>query len=259
MWNKVLLSSGDEVKWRVSNNVFEVRCSVNEKVIPDGCRLYVCSREYGNIHKMCIGSFSKKNGEFFVGKSYTAAYLELNNISSGGILDFEITGSDGAVVWMSGNIAENNEYKEEKDEDFSLTRAKNLLESACGKTENFDEADLIAFNTIRNMDKYDSTTLPCFVDFEWVRIGTVEECFGLSAVSHLIYDTAFLQMFCNFKEWYFGRQGNRMFAVCMGCTHDNTPFSNAEDCSVVAKCDGVNYYAVGIALLDDGQYFYRIC
>ena len=61
------------------------------------------------------------------------------------------------------------------------------------------------------------------------------------------------------REWFFGKQDERLFAVCVRNICGNNPFVNAADCTVTQGDDSGEFYcAVGIALLDEGQYFYRI-
>lgn len=257
MWNRVVLNNGEEVYWSMVGDMLEVRCSAGLNAIPSGCCLNICDLGSGYGNKMCVGSFSEKNGEFQIHKAYTKAYLELNNISGCTEPGFEITDTNGNII--SASFDEDDKTREFNfDEDFSLTRAKSLLGSAGEGKCDFGKADKVAQSVGRKMVKYNSVEIPCFSEFNWIKVDSFEENFGLSAVSHLTYDVAFLQMFCCFKQWYFGRCSDRMFAVCARGFGGLSLFSNASDCTGIKEADGECYYAVGIALLDDGQYFYRI-
>jgi len=259
MWNTSHLNGGIEVNWLICDGAFEVKCAIKSDFNAEGCRLNIFAGESGKESRICLGSFAAKDGAYVIHKQYTVAYLALQNISVDKWFGFDISDFVGNVIFSSDKHDENQAEQVMGDEDFAVTRAKNLLNSVKGTKSGFDIAEAVAANTSALMTKYERVNINCFDSFKWIKITTLSESFDLSSVAHVIFEPEFVHLFGTNGEWFFGQLGMRMFAVGIRSNFQNTPFPNAADCSTCKEdIEGIFFHAVGIALLDDGQYFYRI-
>ena len=184
MWNRVSLTNEIALEWRVDADNFEVRCDSGCKINMHGCRLYIIQSMSDEIGRMCLGSFGESDGAFRIHKTYTKAFLGMYGITFDKDPFFEMTDSNGEILYTTCRI-ENIGTAEE--DDFAITRAKRLLEPVNCNSAESAIAERIAHEVSLSMNKYESVALPCFNSFEWKKIFSVDEDFGLTSVAHIIY------------------------------------------------------------------------
>lgn len=258
MWNESRLNDGTVISYRFEKEIFEIKCqSTNMNNIANPGLFAVC-RDEGRNSRVYIGRFTQDAKESVIHKNYTCSYLELYNIKPGKI-DFEVEDESGDVV-LKSYVDEKSYVCNNMDDDISLVRARELLESLIDEESDYDKAERAARYASAISADYPEVALGCFTEYNWHCIKTVKEFFNLTSVKYLICERDFLCEYIKNGEWFFGRVDSRMFAVCVSSDCEQSPFSNALDCSVCAfsNKDGKYYHAVGIALLNDGQYFYRL-
>lgn len=90
--------------------------------------------------------------------------------------------------------------------------------------------------------------------YEWYKIGDIRPPAPLPAYKHLLFVTPVTELFCENGFYLFGKGEDGHTALAVRTDGEINPFVNADDCA--EKID--DYYAVGVYLGDDGQYFERI-
>lgn len=252
MWQKCIceLCYNSEIKYKISDDFFYVNCVLDSTKISPGSQLMAVFYNNGSYKEFEIGIFDCKNGQCFIEKKYSVAYLCSNNIDTEKFSHFVINTSDGKII---------NAYPcLENEADESLERAKNTLNSL--KQSNDPEtAKKIVENIFKRTSIYKKTQLPFLSEFKWYVINNQFEFFDLSAIKHLICCE---ENAINKEPWYFGvGSDERIYSVAVKCKNNmSNPLVNASDCAVKFSVPNTNeaFFVVGILLLDDGQYFCRL-
>ena len=255
MWQETFfdLCEKTEIKYKINDDFFEVKCFSTSDKINSASRLYAVFFHNDDNINFELGIFNYENGRHFVEKKYSISYLQNNGIDTNNFSHFVINISDNQTMVS-------HSCKTDKIDD-SLIRAQKTLNSL-KKSYEPDIAKKIIENISARTSIYNEIKLPILYDFKWFAVDNKYEFFGLSGIEHLMQSEGCTQGNFNNNLWFFGAASDeRIYAVAVKCNESAlNPLTNASDCVVkytVPDSDYV-YYVVGILVLDDGQYFCRL-
>lgn len=249
MWQSccAYLCDNTEIKYNISDNFFEIKCGSDSPKINSNTRLYAV---FSNEFKFEIGFFGRADNIWLIDKKYSLSYLENNNI--------DIHHLESFIIENSENEAFTATIEKTQKEDTSITRAKELLGSIKKEKNPQMAADAVS-NIKKRTSLYTQENIPVLNGFTWFKINKNGEFFNLSSIEHLLHSEGFVHHLINGTCWYLGVcNEDRIYAVgCILNENFSNPFTNASDCVSSFALTNTNerFYAVGIMVLDDGQYF----
>lgn len=130
-------------------------------------------------------------------------------------------------------------------------RGREVLEEIKERTKTKDPAMQKVWLDIlkEESEKLQVSEISLSENYKWYKIDKIRPPIALSGYRHLLYVTEIMTAFETSGEYLFGINGSHT-ALAIKCSSFN-PFVNANDCT--AKIG--EYYAVGLYLAPDGQYF----
>jgi len=253
------IDSHTQIKYYVDDVHFSVKSTSSNTKLGQNPKLICHFKNNDGYKEFEIGSYTFDNNTYKLSKKYTMPYLQSSGIDLDMFSHFSIV-SDGIPVFCA--YPEDFPKEDGLSIDSSIIRAREALNCIRDTSDFFDEAiKSIKYINIK-VKKYKSCTLPFFNDFTWYIIDNNDECFNLSSLEHLKNSDIYCKYLNDIESVYFGvGRNDRIYSLALKCKSQiPNPFSNAEDCTVkfYDNKDDTAYYAVGILLLDDGQYFCRL-
>ena len=245
MWNNISFRDCPDAffQYKFDTDMFFIKCEMYQPSLSGGS---VCVH-IGDV-RCVLGSLKNDKGLLFLDRIYPLSFLSSNGIDKDAITHFSVETSDGTTItsYSLGDIKS------------SLDSARKLLDNM--KAPLCEDAEKIANATRQKISFLPKVSLPFLPDFKWHMVDNTQETFSLSAIWHIISSSSFLQSFENTHLWFIGyREDDNIFSVCMKTgVYLPNPMENALDCCVSFDDEGERYYAVGIGLFDDGQYFVRL-
>lgn len=245
MQNICLFGCDPEIKieYTIDDSMFYVKCTSNSPILGQDSRIYA---DFSDESVFEVALFKKENDVLFVDAKYSQSYLKSQNINMDKLAGFSVLLQNGELISASVNSPD-NEYTEDK----SVIRAKEILE----EIKSYTEPKSFIGNINAKIDGYKRVKIPVLTEFSWHLIDRDDEFFGLSSVYFFVNNI-------NIKKipWFFGTcRDNRLYAVLIKAQGDIC-LGNINDCIIkYSDTDTQSIYcAVGVMLLDDGQYFCRL-
>ena len=244
MWNNISFKACSDAffQYKIDGDLFFIKCELYNPSLKGGK-----VRVHSKSSECELGSFKSDRGLLLLDKTYPVSFLVSNGIEADAITHFSIETSDGNVILseMPNELIN------------TLENAKNLLDKM-KDAPSYEMAQSIINEIKIKISSFKKETLPFLKDFEWHRVEDIKEVFSLSAIRHIVFSPSFLQSFEKSGFWLMGYRDN-IFAICIKGEKDlPNPMENALDCCVSFEENENLYYAVGLGLFDDGQYFLRL-
>lgn len=232
-----------KIEYTINESMFCVKCASDSPMLGQDSRIYA---DFSDESVFEVALFKKENDILFVDAKYSMSYLKTQNINLNKLAGFSVLLQNGELISASVNYYD-NEYTDDK----SVIRARELLE----EIKSYTEPNSFIGNINAKIDSYKRVKIPVLTDFSWYLIDRDDEFFGLSAVSFFVNNINIRKI-----PWFFGRcKDNRLYAVLIKAQGDIC-LGSINDCIIkYSDTDTQSIYcAVGVMLLDDGQYFCRL-
>jgi len=246
MWIKCRCPQREDItlEYKTENEKFYVTSSFESKYTDAEVRLTGFFETDGIGSELEFGAYNRNQNVLSLNKFYSLSYMEQNSALPQNLVYFTVECShDGKYTFYPPK-------EQPEEEDSSLTRAKEVLESLKSQNPGCENIPDLLSVISDTLSKYKPVKLPVMNGFSWYHITDSRECFNLSSVNHLKESDGFN----NFAPWYFGRgEDERVCAVAaVGTKGGTNPLSNADDCTVsyVSSSSDTAYFVVGILLLD---------
>lgn len=245
------------IKYMYDEKYFYINALSSSVEMGQNSKLYANFMAENKPQLFDIGNFIFLNNNYKIDKKYSISYLQTNNIDVNTFSHFTLQINGKNIDVFPVEINSSHAYNDE-----SIVNARQTLESLKNTDINISDINFIIKKIRAKTDKYKIINLPVANDFIWHEINNPGEYFELTSLKHLICSEGYIGSFIDNPLWYFGvSKDERLYAMAVKCIdNDNNPLTNADDCAVKFTDikTNVNYYAVGILLLDDGQYFCKL-
>ncbi len=236
-----------KIEYIADDNSFYIKSASSYHKLEDNSRLYA---DFTDGNSFEVGLFKKENELYIIDAKYSIAYLITQDIDIRNLSGFSVHFENGELI--SASVCCNNADADDFMNDSSVIRARDLLE----EYKSHSKANEFILEINKQIESFHNVKIPVLTDFSWYIIDKDNEYFGLSSVHFAVSSLSKSKD----TPWFFGKcNDNRLYAVLIRAD-ENVRLNNMSDCIVKYRDSATNslYCAIGIMLLDDGQYFCRL-